>query len=126
MIQLEAQQFLRQQQVGFSEHPTFVGKINGHTYELWKTLSYEEAELLRPLISMAIPSVSSDEDISFTLGKGNFGAIYAGCDHETREIYAIKEVYGSEAVDESLREGKIVYSLEDHLILHASYRLYPL
>ena len=80
---------------------------------MWKTVSYDEAELLRPLVFKSLPSVTSDEDISFTLGKGSFGTIYAGCDHETREIFAIKEVYGHEAVDESLREGKIVYSLEE-------------
>ena len=51
---------------------------------------------------MTIPAVSSSKKVKFTLGKGNFGATYAGSNPQTEEIYAIKEVYGREAVDESL------------------------
>ena len=95
---------------GFTEHPTFVGKFHRQTYEIWKSLSQEEAELIRPMTSIPIPTFSSD-NIDFILGKGHFGATYVGSNPQNKEVYAIKEVYGLKAVEESLREGEIVHSL---------------
>ena len=60
-----------------------------------------------------MPAVTSKK-IRFTLGQGHFGVTYAGRNPQTKEIYAIKEVYGQEAVEESLREGEIVHSLGEY------------
>ena len=107
--------------VGFTEHPAFVGALHGHTYEIWKKISEEEAELLRPLTSMTIPHASGSKKVRFTLGQGHFGATYAGGNPQTDKIYAIKEVYGSQAVEESLKEGEIVHSLGRLSSHYASY-----
>ena len=60
-----------------------------------------------------MPTVTSKK-IRFTLGQGHFGATYVGRNPQTKEIFAIKEVHGQEAVDESLREGEIVHSLGEY------------
>jgi serine/threonine protein kinase len=99
---------------GFTEHPVFIGKFLNKAYEVWTELSQREADHLRPFTSMEIPLFSSGK-IRFVLGKGNFGATYAGRNLETRAIFAIKEVYGEKAVDESLQEGRIVHFLGDYL-----------
>jgi serine/threonine protein kinase len=94
--------------LGFTEHPTFVGALKGSTYAIWKELSKQEVTRLQPQTAKPIPPFSSPlEKMPFFLGKGNFGATYAGSDIETGELYAIKEVYGRKAVDDSLREGEI-------------------
>ncbi|EKE10518.1 MAG: hypothetical protein ACD_16C00018G0010 [uncultured bacterium] len=94
---------------GFTEHPTFIGGIAENTYAIWKTLSPEEARRLQPFTGKTIPSASGN--VIFTLGKGNFGATYAGSNIKTADLYAIKEVFGRNAVAESLNEGEISYQL---------------
>ncbi len=97
--------------IGFTNHPTVIGAIHNVTYAIWKELSVEEAELVRPLTAKHIPT--SQGIVKFNLGIGNFGATYVGRGIEDTNFYAIKEVNGRKAVDESFQEGEILNELKD-------------